>query len=520
MPDQIVKARIVQKYDIEDMWIFEDPILLKGEVAYTSDKGNMCKVGDGIKHWTQLPYNKIDWENIYSKPTTFPPLAHTHTKSQISDFPSSLKNPNALTISLNGTSEGAYDGSSAKTINITPASIGASATDHTHKYAGSSSAGGDANNAIRLCNCSLYGINAGANLADGIGYIPIVVDEEKTGGGHTTLPTAISLVKSDTGTSYGSFNITDNVDGQTAFTISAQDAIRLSTSNDIICDSNTKVNGNLTIEDDLFVNGAAETLSTFNCALKVTGSITTNRIKPDTNVNSGILTLGYTNAVTINQNGTTTMNKLKVNTDASVQSLSATGDIVTSGNVIKNAVVQSNTADAGSYFAPVESGATRLGHGNAKWSAVYATSSAIVTSDRNLKTDIKSFTEAYEELFFDLSPSVFKFKDGDSGRIHTGFISQDVEEKLAVNGLSSFDFAGFCKDPKTKIIIDDDGTEREVVVEGEYVYSLRYEEFIALNTHMIQKIYPRIDEHDAKINALTARVNLLENIVKENGIKI
>lgn len=36
-----------------------------------------------------------------------------------------LKNPNAITISLNGTSQGAYDGSAAKTINITPSSIGA-----------------------------------------------------------------------------------------------------------------------------------------------------------------------------------------------------------------------------------------------------------------------------------------------------------------------------------------------------------------------------------------------------------
>ena len=44
----------------------------------------------------------------------------------------SLKNPNALTISLNGTSQGAYDGSVAKSINITPSSIGAAASSHDH----------------------------------------------------------------------------------------------------------------------------------------------------------------------------------------------------------------------------------------------------------------------------------------------------------------------------------------------------------------------------------------------------
>lgn len=60
------------------------------------------------------------------------PTSHTHSKTQITDFPTSLKNPNALTISLNGTSQGAYDGSAAKSINITAASVGASASNHTH----------------------------------------------------------------------------------------------------------------------------------------------------------------------------------------------------------------------------------------------------------------------------------------------------------------------------------------------------------------------------------------------------
>ena len=54
--------------------------------------------------------------------------SHTHTKSQITDFPSALKNPTALTLQLNGTSQGAYDGSAAKTVNITAASIGADAS--------------------------------------------------------------------------------------------------------------------------------------------------------------------------------------------------------------------------------------------------------------------------------------------------------------------------------------------------------------------------------------------------------
>lgn len=50
----------------------------------------------------------------------------------ISGKPSSLKNPYALTISLNGTSQGPYDGSAVKNINITPGSIGAATSGHNH----------------------------------------------------------------------------------------------------------------------------------------------------------------------------------------------------------------------------------------------------------------------------------------------------------------------------------------------------------------------------------------------------
>lgn len=52
--------------------------------------------------------------------------------AHVSEIPTSLKNPYALTISLNGTSQGPYDGSAAKNINITPGSIGAATSGHNH----------------------------------------------------------------------------------------------------------------------------------------------------------------------------------------------------------------------------------------------------------------------------------------------------------------------------------------------------------------------------------------------------
>lgn len=71
-----------------------------------------------------------DWAKSATKPTYTAsevgaaPTSHTHTKSQITDFPTSLKNPTALTIKLNGTTAVAYDGSAAKSVNVTADSIG------------------------------------------------------------------------------------------------------------------------------------------------------------------------------------------------------------------------------------------------------------------------------------------------------------------------------------------------------------------------------------------------------------
>lgn len=73
----------------------------------------------------------LSWGEITGKPSSFTPASHTHTKSQITDFPSSLKNPTALTVQGNGTTLATYDGSAAKTVNITKSSVGLGNVDNT-----------------------------------------------------------------------------------------------------------------------------------------------------------------------------------------------------------------------------------------------------------------------------------------------------------------------------------------------------------------------------------------------------
>lgn len=118
---------------------------------------------------------------------------------------------------------------------------------------------------------------------------------------------------------------------------------------------------------------------------------------------------------------------------------------------------------------------------------VYSNGSLIVTSDRNTKKEISSIDEKYELFFMDLNPVTYKFINGTSDRYHSGFISQETEEALVSNGLTTKDFAGFIRynDPET----------------NEEKYALRYEEFIALNTHMIQKLYKRINDLEKKLES-------------------
>ena len=64
------------------------------------------------------------WAKAASKPS--------YSYSEITNTPTSLKNPTSITIQGNGSSLGSYDGSVAKTINLTYSNIGAAAAGHTH----------------------------------------------------------------------------------------------------------------------------------------------------------------------------------------------------------------------------------------------------------------------------------------------------------------------------------------------------------------------------------------------------
>ncbi|MFQ9422362.1 MAG: BppU family phage baseplate upper protein [[Clostridium] leptum] len=174
----------------------------------------------------------------------------------------------------------------------------------------------------------------------------------------------------------------------------------------------------------------------------------------------------------------------------------------------------------GGIFREAGDGSLNLGNGSHRWAVVYAKTGSINTSDRNEKNTIADIDpEQAEKLIMGLKPSTFKFNDGTSGRTHWGLISQDIEELLPQIGMSDLDFAGFIKTPKTEDYYEDvpetvtdeeTGEEKTVTrkelktrtVEGEYIYSLRYDEFIAPLICMVQKQQKQIENLERRLSAL------------------
>ena len=187
-------------------------------------------------------------------------------------------------------------------------------------------------------------------------------------------------------------------------------------------------------------------------------------------------------------------------------------------------VLRSNGTDEANAFRPsVNAGTTGhlyLGVANQKWRAVFAQNGTIQTSDRNAKHDITDLDpEKITAFIMGLKPSSYVFNDADSGRTHWGLISQDIEELFPQLGMTSMDFAGFIKSPKTEDYYEDvpetvtdeeTGEEKTVTrkelktrtVEGEYIYSLRYDEFIAPLICMVQKQQKQIENLERRLSAL------------------
>jgi hypothetical protein len=78
-------------------WTSANPVLAAGEMGIESDTSR-SKFGDGATAWTSLAYSvgdssgigTIEWTSVTDKPTEFPPEAHTHAISDVTNLQTEL----------------------------------------------------------------------------------------------------------------------------------------------------------------------------------------------------------------------------------------------------------------------------------------------------------------------------------------------------------------------------------------------------------------------------------------------
>lgn len=162
-----------------------------------------------------------------------------------------------------------------------------------------------------------------------------------------------------------------------------------------------------------------------------------------------------------------------------------TADLLDIAWGLKAKSIRSNSMTDTEYALAPTADATRyLGTSTLRWRAVYASNGTIQTSDRRLKRDIEPLGDRYINLFRALQPVTYKRTDGD--RRHIGFIAQEVENAMIESGIDVMDLGALCVDNT------DNGS----------IYGLRYEEFVALNTLMIQKLLKTVEDQQMIIDGL------------------
>lgn len=166
-----------------------------------------------------------------------------------------------------------------------------------------------------------------------------------------------------------------------------------------------------------------------------------------------------------------------------------------------------STSSADGYaglFRPSTDNKALLGTTSCRWKRVTAGTSTIATSDEREKSEITPIADypvtfsrngsgnIFEQLFDKLNPTTYYFNDDEKPELHIGFIAQDIVRAAEELGISEDDLAfidhGFWTDEET-------GEERDR-------YGLAYEEFIALNTYIIQKQKQEIELLKEEVNNL------------------
>lgn len=128
------------------------------------------------------------------------------------------------------------------------------------------------------------------------------------------------------------------------------------------------------------------------------------------------------------------------------------------------------------------------------------------TSDRRKKKDFRKLLEddRFERFFELLQPMEYRLIENDE-KMHIGFVAQDVEQAMKDCDISENEFYGlehavfsekdFESNEEWEKFLEQNGGANDM-------YTLCYQEFIALNTAMIQKLQNRCNDFERRLSAL------------------
>lgn len=128
------------------------------------------------------------------------------------------------------------------------------------------------------------------------------------------------------------------------------------------------------------------------------------------------------------------------------------------------------------------------------------------TSDRRKKKDFRKLLEddRFERFFELLQPMEYRLIENDE-KMHMGFVAQDVEQAMTDCDISENEFYGlehavfsekdFESNEEWEKFLEQNGGANDM-------YTLCYQEFIALNTAMIQKLQDRCNDFERRLSAL------------------
>lgn len=128
------------------------------------------------------------------------------------------------------------------------------------------------------------------------------------------------------------------------------------------------------------------------------------------------------------------------------------------------------------------------------------------TSDGRKKKDFRKLLEddRFERFFELLQPMEYRLIENDE-KMHMGFVAQDVEQAMTDCDISENEFYGlehavfsekdFESNEEWKKFLEQNGGANDM-------YTLCYQEFIALNTAMIQKLQNRCNDFEQRLSAL------------------